>query len=660
MAVSRHMGGFGAGVADGLVLRHDNGANYISEEFQSEIAFFGIESSRSFVRQPQGNGVAERFIRTLKEQLMHGRVFAILQELRKELDRFAKLYNERWLLQKHGHKTPNQVRAEQREKALEEGAGALIRTTARTAKHRAKNGNLLHSFRGAGGSSPSRCLQCGHGIVGARHRVHSHLALCVVADDKNIWSKPWIKNISEIHLTTCRLRYMIIAHAAEPKGDEMRKMNFKREGNVSWGEKDHPNYIRMGFCVYGESQESSDRGVLYSVYDSNDKLVIETINMFTGNAKNFASEMLSTDNKIVEQAAIKLINEACTLMSVDFPKIPNVSPCVEFLKENENTVESLKVDMQLGKKVMKATPVSFEGNAVTNARENSASIMLVTENDHPVQERKRLAGIVKAEINDNLWKMMKEELITVKHSRTFEIPKNDLSHLAKLENAIKDILGHLHDEKKVLELVRSLEEEEHDTFCHAVSKSTGRMDNENYARLEAGSLFSMIKQRSDFMRLRVLVEDSLNEFEEQYSISESEDGRNDLKFWESQKYRRGMFYVRIEMASGNSDIEFTTRIFWSAPVQFIQPVSETKIDPHLNAIRCDLESGDGEDHGLKRGYRNWILMHDENYESLINDKQDIRIGIIKDILNRIADLRKIKSYNILDDVQGVLSFSRAD
>ena len=126
MAVSRHMGGFGAGVADGLVLRHDNGANYISEEFQSEIAFFGIESSRSFVRQPQGNGVAERFIRTLKEQLLHGRVFARLQDLREELDRFAELYNERWLVQKHGHKTPNQVRAEQNKRALDEGADPLI------------------------------------------------------------------------------------------------------------------------------------------------------------------------------------------------------------------------------------------------------------------------------------------------------------------------------------------------------------------------------------------------------------------------------------------------------------------------------------------------------------------------------------------------------
>lgn len=107
MAVSRHMGGFGADVTGGLVLRHDNGAKYISEESKSEVAFSGIESSRSFVRQPQCNSVAERFILTLKEQLLHGRVCESVEELRRELDRFAELYNERLLMRKHGQNTPN-------------------------------------------------------------------------------------------------------------------------------------------------------------------------------------------------------------------------------------------------------------------------------------------------------------------------------------------------------------------------------------------------------------------------------------------------------------------------------------------------------------------------------------------------------------------------
>jgi len=38
--------------------------------FQDELKTLGIESSPSFVRQPKGNGCVERFIRTLKEQLL--------------------------------------------------------------------------------------------------------------------------------------------------------------------------------------------------------------------------------------------------------------------------------------------------------------------------------------------------------------------------------------------------------------------------------------------------------------------------------------------------------------------------------------------------------------------------------------------------------------
>ena len=68
--VLRHFGAIEKDVAKGLSLRHDHGSNYLSGDFQDEIAFLGIESSPSFVRQPEGNGVAERFIRTLKENFL--------------------------------------------------------------------------------------------------------------------------------------------------------------------------------------------------------------------------------------------------------------------------------------------------------------------------------------------------------------------------------------------------------------------------------------------------------------------------------------------------------------------------------------------------------------------------------------------------------------
>jgi transposase InsO family protein len=67
--VRQRFGGFPKDVARGLAVRHDHGSQYMSDQFQKEIAFLGITSSPAFVRAPEGNGCAERFIRTLKENL---------------------------------------------------------------------------------------------------------------------------------------------------------------------------------------------------------------------------------------------------------------------------------------------------------------------------------------------------------------------------------------------------------------------------------------------------------------------------------------------------------------------------------------------------------------------------------------------------------------
>ena len=47
-AVLRHFGRIERDTAKGLTLRHDHGSNYMSGDFQDEIAFLGIESSPSF------------------------------------------------------------------------------------------------------------------------------------------------------------------------------------------------------------------------------------------------------------------------------------------------------------------------------------------------------------------------------------------------------------------------------------------------------------------------------------------------------------------------------------------------------------------------------------------------------------------------------------
>jgi transposase InsO family protein len=57
-------GAFAEGIAAGLKVRHDHGSQFVAHDYQRELSFLGIASSPAFVREPEGNGGAERFIRT--------------------------------------------------------------------------------------------------------------------------------------------------------------------------------------------------------------------------------------------------------------------------------------------------------------------------------------------------------------------------------------------------------------------------------------------------------------------------------------------------------------------------------------------------------------------------------------------------------------------
>lgn len=100
-------------VAQGLSVRHDHGTQYMARDFQKEIKWLGAASSPAFVRAPEGNGCAERFIRTLKENLLWVRTFRTVDELRLALIEFRRTYNENWLIERHGHRSPAQFRRDQ-------------------------------------------------------------------------------------------------------------------------------------------------------------------------------------------------------------------------------------------------------------------------------------------------------------------------------------------------------------------------------------------------------------------------------------------------------------------------------------------------------------------------------------------------------------------
>ena len=73
----------------------------------------GIESSPAFVRAPEGNGCAERFIRTLKENLLWLQHFEAIEDLRQALLVFREVYNTTWLIQRHGFLSPAEFRQKQ-------------------------------------------------------------------------------------------------------------------------------------------------------------------------------------------------------------------------------------------------------------------------------------------------------------------------------------------------------------------------------------------------------------------------------------------------------------------------------------------------------------------------------------------------------------------
>ncbi|HUW59407.1 MAG TPA: DDE-type integrase/transposase/recombinase [Candidatus Bathyarchaeia archaeon] len=108
--VLAQFGHVGQDAARGLALRMDHGTQYLSDHFQNQVKFWGIAPSFAFLEQPQTNGVAERFFRTLKEQAIYGRSFRTIAEVRQAVGEFIERYNRCWRLEKNRFLSPHQVR----------------------------------------------------------------------------------------------------------------------------------------------------------------------------------------------------------------------------------------------------------------------------------------------------------------------------------------------------------------------------------------------------------------------------------------------------------------------------------------------------------------------------------------------------------------------
>lgn len=110
MALNDIFGCADRGIARGLALRMDHGAQYLSDHFLNQIKYWGIAPSFAFVSQPQTNGVVERFFRTLKEQAINGRIFRNADEVRQAVGDFVEVYNRSWRLERLGYMSPLEFR----------------------------------------------------------------------------------------------------------------------------------------------------------------------------------------------------------------------------------------------------------------------------------------------------------------------------------------------------------------------------------------------------------------------------------------------------------------------------------------------------------------------------------------------------------------------
>ncbi|MEI6243050.1 MAG: integrase core domain-containing protein [Chlamydiota bacterium] len=108
--VKKIYGSVGSQVAQGLKLREDHGSQYTAEQYRSQLKYWGINISYSFIQEPETNGVVERFNRTLKEQVVHGRIFKNLEEVREFIGQFIEKYNRHWILEKLGYLSPMEAR----------------------------------------------------------------------------------------------------------------------------------------------------------------------------------------------------------------------------------------------------------------------------------------------------------------------------------------------------------------------------------------------------------------------------------------------------------------------------------------------------------------------------------------------------------------------
>ena len=109
-ALRRIRGVVAKDVGGEIAVRHDWGPQYRAEDFRKELEYWGLANSPALVHEPETNGVIERFFRTLKEECLWIERFRDADHAREVVGRWMETYNCEWLIERHGYRSPREVR----------------------------------------------------------------------------------------------------------------------------------------------------------------------------------------------------------------------------------------------------------------------------------------------------------------------------------------------------------------------------------------------------------------------------------------------------------------------------------------------------------------------------------------------------------------------
>jgi len=101
--------GWTGGASKDLTIRHDNGLVFGSRLYCGCAREYGLKQEFITPYTPEDNGLAERFIRSMKEECVWQHRFSSIEEARKEISNWIKWYNEERPHQALGYKTPRAV-----------------------------------------------------------------------------------------------------------------------------------------------------------------------------------------------------------------------------------------------------------------------------------------------------------------------------------------------------------------------------------------------------------------------------------------------------------------------------------------------------------------------------------------------------------------------